>query len=90
MLTKNVRSILGPFILIPFFFDQLTNMNIFADPVTEVKKALDGQVTAWNNGDLEKPMSYYWNLPEMLWVSKTGITKGYQPVLDEFKKRICR
>ena len=41
---------------------------------------------AWNNGDLEKAMSYYWNSPEMLWVSKAGITKGYQPVLDEFKK----
>jgi len=31
-------------------------------------------------------MSYYWNSPEMLWVNKAGTMKGYQPVLNEFKK----
>jgi len=61
-------------------------MNNSIDPTTEVKKALDGQVNAWNNGDLEKAMIYYWNSPEILWVSKAGIQKGYQPVLEDFRK----
>ncbi len=87
MLTKRFRYIFGIFILFPFFlFDPLANVNFVIDPVTEVKTALDGQVIAWNNGELEKAMNYYWNSPEMLWVSKAGIAKGFQPVLDEFKK----
>jgi hypothetical protein len=51
-----------------------------------VQKALDGQVAAWNAGDLEKAMAFYWNSPELLWINKAGIQKGYQPVLDDFRK----
>ncbi|RIJ36975.1 YybH family protein [Pontibacter oryzae] len=52
--------------------------------VQEVKKALEGQISAWNSGDLETAMTYYWNSPEMLWVSKNGTDKGYQEVYDMF------
>lgn len=58
----------------------------FADPVTEVKTALDGQVAAWNAGDLEKAMGFYWNSPEMLWISRAGVEKGYAPVLEGYRK----
>jgi len=54
------------------------------DAVQEVKKALEGQITAWNNGDLETAMTFYWNSPEMLWISKSGTEKGYQEVYDMF------
>ncbi len=50
----------------------------------EVKQALESQIAAWNKGDLETAMSFYWNSPEMLWVSKNGTEKGYQEVLDMF------
>lgn len=53
--------------------------------ISEVKHALDGQVNAWNAGDLELAMTFYWNSPDMLWISKTGIEKGYQDVLDMFR-----
>ena len=56
------------------------------DPLTEVKSALQNQVAAWNAGDLEKAMGFYWNSPEMLWISKQGIQKGYQPVLEGYRK----
>lgn len=52
--------------------------------VQEVKQALEGQVAAWNRGDLETAMAFYWNSPEMLWISKTGTEKGYQEVYDMF------
>ena len=54
--------------------------------VKRVKAALDGQVAAWNAGDLEKAMAFYWNSPQILWISRGGVSKGYQPVLDDFKK----
>jgi hypothetical protein len=54
------------------------------DAVQEAKKALEGQIEAWNKGDLETAMTYYWNSPQMLWISKNGTEKGYQEVLDMF------
>ena len=50
----------------------------------EVVKALEGQIAAWNKGDLETAMAFYWNSPEMLWISKNGTEKGYQEVYDMF------
>ena len=87
MLSAKFKSIFGSFILIPFYlFTPMMKVHNKFDPAKEVIKSLDGQVAAWNNGELEKAMSYYWNSPEMLWVSKAGTMKGYQPVLEEFKK----
>jgi hypothetical protein len=59
------------------------------DPVAGVKKALDDQITAWNAGDLEKAMTFYWNSPAILWISKAGTQKGYQPVLEDFRKEFA-
>jgi ketosteroid isomerase-like protein len=56
------------------------------DQVTDVKAALDIQVAAWNAGDLEKAMTFYWNSPEMIWISRSGVEKGYQPVLEGYRK----
>jgi ketosteroid isomerase-like protein len=90
MQTISFKLMLGLFFLIPFYpFNTMTNMTHSIDPATEVKKALDGQVNAWNNGDLEKAMTWYWNSPEILWVSKSGIQKGYQPVLDGFRQEFA-
>jgi ketosteroid isomerase-like protein len=52
--------------------------------ITEVKAALEGQIALWNKGKLEDAMSYYWNSPDILWISKAGIDKGYQPVFESF------
>jgi hypothetical protein len=55
------------------------------DPLAEVKKAMEVQVNAWNSGDIEKAMIVYWNSPELRWINKSGIQKGYQPVLETYK-----
>ena len=54
--------------------------------IERVKAALEGQVAAWNAGDLEKAMAFYWNSPDLLWISRSGISKGYQPVFEDFKR----
>lgn len=56
------------------------------EAVQAVQQALEGQVQAWNKGDLEKAMTFYWNSRDMLWISKSGVEKGYQEVLDMFRK----
>ncbi len=57
-----------------------------ADTLFDVKAALNRQVDAWNAGDLERAMESYWNSPEMLWISRAGVEKGYQPVLQGYRK----
>jgi ketosteroid isomerase-like protein len=57
-----------------------------SDPVRSVQKALAGQVSAWNAGDLEAAMAFYRNSPDMIWISKSGVDKGYQSVLDAYRK----
>lgn len=54
--------------------------------VKEVRKALDGQVQAWNEGNLEQAMTFYWESAEMLWISKSGVDRGYKPVLESFRR----
>ena len=52
----------------------------------QVKAALEGQIAAWNSGRLEEAMAYYHNSPELLWISRAGIEKGYQPVYESYLK----
>ncbi|MBX7170911.1 MAG: nuclear transport factor 2 family protein [Pyrinomonadaceae bacterium] len=52
----------------------------------EIKKVMDTQVIAWNNGDIDGFMKGYWNSPELTFVSGTNVTKGWQPTLERYKK----
>jgi uncharacterized protein (TIGR02246 family) len=55
----------------------------------ELRKAvaavLEGQVQAWNRGDLEGFTSVY--AEDATFVSPTGLTRGRQAVLDRYRKR---
>ena len=66
------------FTLLSFFsFSQSKN-------IPQVKAALQDQVDAWNSGRLEDAMAYYYNSPELLWISRAGIEKGYQPIYESY------
>jgi len=52
----------------------------------DIKKVIDEQAAAWNNGDIEGFMKGYWNSPEMTFVSGNNVTKGWQPTLERYKK----
>ena len=74
MQTISLKIMLALFAFIPFYLFSLnTTMIPGVGPIDGVKKALNRQVNAWNNGDLEKAMSSYWNSPSTLWVTRSGI-----------------
>ncbi len=52
----------------------------------DIRKVMNEQVSAWNNGDIDGFMKGYWNSPEMTFVSGTNVTKGWQPTLERYKK----
>ena len=61
-------------------------METINNPIEEVRQALDEQVQTWNAGNLEKALSWYWNDPEMLWISRSGISKGFGPARKIFQE----
>lgn len=51
-----------------------------------IRKVLDNQVTAWNTGNLDKFMQTYWQNDSLMFIGKSGVTYGWQPTLDNYKK----
>ncbi len=58
------------------------------DPKTEaaIRAVLDAQRDAWNRGDLEGYMDGYDRSPNTEFVGGDTITRGWQTVLDRYKK----
>jgi uncharacterized protein (TIGR02246 family) len=57
-----------------------------AKATREVRAVLDAQVAAWNRGDIDGFMEGYWQSPETVFVSGDSLTRGWQTVLDRYKK----
>ncbi|MEO8412270.1 MAG: DUF4440 domain-containing protein [Ginsengibacter sp.] len=54
---------------------------------SSIRYILDRQVNAWNMGDIRTFMQGYWQSDSLLFIGKTGVTYGWQPTLDNYKKR---
>lgn len=52
-----------------------------------IRRVMDAQVLAWNAGDVDDFMKGYWNSAQMTFVSGDHVTKGWQPTLDNYKKK---
>lgn len=54
---------------------------------SQIRRLLEDQVTAWNQGDLEGFMQGYWHSPELTFFSNGSATKGWEPALARYKQR---
>ena len=52
-----------------------------------IRGVLDAQAAAWNRGDIEGYMNGYDRSPNTEFVGADSITRGWQDVLDRYKKR---
>ena len=57
-----------------------------AKTIAEVRAVLDAQRDAWNRGDVEGYMDGYARSGETIFVSGDNVTRGWQTVLDRYKK----
>ena len=55
-------------------------------PRSAVTAVLNEQQAAWNRGDVDAFMKGYWNSPELTFSGSSGITRGWQPVMDRYRK----
>jgi ketosteroid isomerase-like protein len=54
---------------------------------SEIQKVLLAQQDAWNRGDVEGFMNGYWRSDQTIFVSGDEVTRGWQKVLDRYKKK---
>jgi beta-aspartyl-peptidase (threonine type) len=57
-----------------------------AKTIEAIRAVMDQQVAAWNRGDIEGFMDGYWRSPDTVFISGDSVTKGWQTVLDRYKK----
>lgn len=53
---------------------------------TAIRTVLDAQAAAWNRGDIEGYMDGYDRSPDTVFVSGDRVARGWQTVLDRYKK----
>ncbi|MDB5207149.1 MAG: L-asparaginase [Flavisolibacter sp.] len=53
---------------------------------TKIRQLLTSQTEAWNRGDLEGFMQTYWKSDSLMFIGKSGVTRGWQQTLENYKK----
>ena len=51
-----------------------------------IAKVLATQTAAWNKGDVAGFMVGYWHSDSLVFIGKKGLTYGWQPTLDSYRK----
>ena len=54
--------------------------------IAQVQQVLRTQQESWNRGDVEEFMNGYWHSEETVFVSGDDVTRGWQQVLDRYKR----
>jgi ketosteroid isomerase-like protein len=53
---------------------------------TEIRRILAAQTGAWNRADITGFMDGYWQSDSLTFIGKSGLNKGWQRTLDNYKK----
>jgi beta-aspartyl-peptidase (threonine type) len=83
-----MKNILTTFLLILFAASVVSAQGTKRADKTasEIRRVMDAQVAAWNNGDIDGFMRGYWNSPDLVFVSGANVTRGWQPTIERYKK----
>jgi uncharacterized protein (TIGR02246 family) len=72
-------------LLIVFLLISSTSFSQSKDEAA-IRKLLDTQTKAWNNGNIEAFMKGYWENDSLMFIGKSGITYGWTNTLNNYKK----
>jgi len=56
------------------------------EPGQAIQQVLKLQQDAWNRGDIPTFLEGYWNSPELSFAGSDGIVRGYQGLMDRYKR----
>jgi ketosteroid isomerase-like protein len=57
-----------------------------AQPTAAVESVLAEQAAAWNQGDIERYMAYYWRSDSLLFTSGGNMQRGWNTTLQKYKR----
>jgi ketosteroid isomerase-like protein len=78
---------LGLFAGLPSRLDSGRKPPVDRDPARRaITAVLTRQQESWNRGDVASFLEGYWNSPELTFAGSSGITRGWQPVMDRYRK----
>ncbi|MFV0269207.1 MAG: YybH family protein [Draconibacterium sp.] len=69
-----------------FSFSAMAENRLSEKDENNIRKLIQQQVDAWNEGKLEKFMGTYWKSDQLSFVGSRGPTYGWQATLDNYKK----
>jgi ketosteroid isomerase-like protein len=82
------RTVLGYFLVAAILGStSLSAQSSRPDITLEISAVLKMQQDAWNRGDIDAFMNGYSRSDETLFVSGDDVTRGWQKVLDRYKKK---
>lgn len=53
---------------------------------TKIRQLLATQTEAWNRGDVEGFMQTYWKSDSLMFIGKSGVTRGWKQTLENYKR----
>jgi len=53
---------------------------------SQIRQVLTTQTAAWNRGDIPGFMQGYWHSDSLVFIGKRGLTYGWQPTLDNYRR----
>ncbi len=84
---KLVTVLLFSLLTLPALSQQQAKLAAANRDRRDILGTLKRQTDDWNAGRIEKFMVGYWPSDSLTFVSKLGVTYGYQPTLANYKKR---
>ncbi len=62
------------------------SFQVSAQNKADILDIMKRQEANWNNGNIELFMEDYWKSPELKFIGKNGVTKGWQATKDRYYK----
>jgi beta-aspartyl-peptidase (threonine type) len=73
-------------LLFSFASKLLAQQAAAAQDQSEIRKILDAQQSAWNQGNVDAFLEGYWHSPDLTFSGSGGIARGWDGVLTRYKK----
>ncbi len=86
MMRKTLSAVLSLSLLPLLAAAQVPSKSRESRTIASIRAVLDAQSAAWNRGDVEGYMNGYARSTNTIMVSGDNVTRGWQTVLDRYKK----
>jgi ketosteroid isomerase-like protein len=88
-MTKSFKPVAALVLSLGLALSSCTSTLSAPDPAAirhDIAQVLASQTAAWNRGDIPSFMAGYWHSDSLVFIGSKGLTYGWQPTLDNYRK----